>query len=66
MGAALAVMHWRIGIDADDVEFVLGSSPNYVAGRRPLSPQEVDSLPERASTWESITVMYKFRRRAGG
>ena len=29
MGMALAVMHWQIGIDVDNVEFVLGFSPMY-------------------------------------
>jgi hypothetical protein len=36
MGMALAVMHWQIGIDVDDVEFVLGFSPIYPMELRPF------------------------------
>ncbi|MCJ1245080.1 hypothetical protein MMC30_002281 [Trapelia coarctata] len=31
MARALAVMHWDAGIDTDDVEFVLGSSPTTIS-----------------------------------
>jgi hypothetical protein len=60
MGMALAVMHWQIGIDADDVEFVLGSSPLYPTEPRPLSPSQVSSLPKNTSTWKQTN----FKKRA--
>jgi len=60
MGMALAVMHWKVGIDADDVEFVFGSSPTYPTELCPLSPSQVSSLPENTSTWKQAN----FKKRA--
>ncbi|KAI1259409.1 zinc finger protein-domain-containing protein [Xylariaceae sp. FL1019] len=28
MGSTLALLHWKVGVDANDVEFILGSSPH--------------------------------------
>lgn len=44
MGRGLAIMHWKAGIDADDVEFVLGSTPTYPI--KSLSYHEIASLPD--------------------
>jgi hypothetical protein len=62
MGSALAVMHWRVGIDADDVEFVLGSSPTYPVPR-PLSPQELSAISQPTSTWQQTMNLVNFKRR---
>jgi hypothetical protein len=64
MGMALAVMHWRVGIDADDVEFVLGSSPANSARLRPLSSSQISSLTKRTSTWKEANYLPKFKKRA--
>ncbi|KAI1304360.1 hypothetical protein F5Y03DRAFT_406973 [Xylaria venustula] len=56
MGHALAVLHWHTGIDACDIEFVLGSSPQQEqAVRGVLSLERVQQLPEGSSTFEQIT-----------
>lgn len=58
MAHALAIMHWVAGIDANDVEFVLGSSPQ----RNPTEPllnipedlslEEMEKMPTDRSTWD--------------
>lgn len=51
IGRALAIMHWKAGIDADDVEFVFGSPPTYRITPS-LRPSEIASLPSiPQSTW---------------
>lgn len=56
MASALAVLHWKVGIDAEDVEFVLGSSPSEPK-LQSISPtnDEIKSgnLP---STWKEAGV----------
>ncbi|KAF2431422.1 hypothetical protein EJ08DRAFT_567387, partial [Tothia fuscella] len=42
MGKALAVMHWSVGTDAHDVEFVLGSSPTP---KEELTPPKIKTKP---------------------
>ncbi|KAI9868494.1 MAG: hypothetical protein M1813_005938 [Trichoglossum hirsutum] len=64
MAGALAVMHWRVRIDADDVEFVLGSAPQrstIPALCKPLTPADIDSMPENTSTWASSFENFKRR-----
>lgn len=39
MAQTLAVAHWEAGLDARDVEFVLGSSPEYVRHSIPPLPE---------------------------
>lgn len=62
MASALAVMHWKVGIDADDVEFVLGPSPSEPK-LQPISPTndeiKFDNLP---STWKEAGVPYSKKR----
>ncbi len=41
MAFALALMHWSVGTNAADVEFVLGSTP----ANRPLKYAEIQNLP---------------------
>lgn len=36
MALALAIMHWEVGIDARDVEFVIGASPTRKTLVRPV------------------------------
>lgn len=35
MGSMLAVLHWGVGIDASDIELVLGGRPSGLSGLRP-------------------------------
>ncbi|KAH7116859.1 zinc finger protein-domain-containing protein [Dendryphion nanum] len=58
---ALAVMHWAVGLDANDVEFVLGSSPAGTAfsvGTCNIlpathTPHQLKNTPRNTSTWSS-------------
>jgi hypothetical protein len=55
---ALAIMHWACQLDANDVEFVLGSAPDYVAEphliqQENLSPSMVANLKPNTSTWDA-------------
>jgi len=63
MANALAVMHWRVVIDANDVEFVLGSAPTRTTFPAvvPLTPAEVNSMPKNTSTWASPFENFKRR-----
>lgn len=63
MGMALAGMHCKVGIDADDVEFVLGSSPTYSDGLRPLSPEQFSGLGPNSSTWKQVNARPNFLKR---
>ena len=63
MADALAGMHWLCGIDADDVEFVLGSAPTSTDRIRPLSKREVWNLPEDSSTVAQTTNSISFKVR---
>ncbi|KAF2194856.1 hypothetical protein K469DRAFT_469735, partial [Zopfia rhizophila CBS 207.26] len=61
---ALAVMHWRVGIDANDVEFVLGSAPYRVANpaqiiSKPPTVKQIKSMPPNTSTWASHNDDFK-------
>jgi hypothetical protein len=64
MGEALAVMHWSVGIDARDVKFVLGGSPE--ARRNRVNGEEIcsifDELGYLPSTMNIAPVVW---RRAG-
>jgi hypothetical protein len=55
MADALAIMHWKVGVDAGDVEFVLGSTPgNIIVDNGPLLNRvmwkDVATLPPNTST----------------
>jgi hypothetical protein len=62
MGKALAIMHWRVGTDARDIEFVLGSAPALVE-ETPIPSTRLEELKEPISTWSEVTG-HNFRRRA--
>ncbi|KAK4556766.1 hypothetical protein LTR86_006337 [Recurvomyces mirabilis] len=49
MAQSLAVMHWQVRCDADDVEFVLGSSP-VEEDVAVLTAEEISALPPRSSS----------------
>ncbi|KAK8144450.1 hypothetical protein G3M48_005782 [Beauveria asiatica] len=56
MAHALAVLHWHTRIDANDVEFVLGSSPEEEQRvRNIVSLQKALSLQPNSSTYEVAT-----------
>ncbi len=56
MAHALAVLHWHTKIDANDVEFVLGSSPEEEQSVRSAIPlQRVLTLHPNSSTYEVAT-----------
>jgi hypothetical protein len=54
MGKTLAIMHWRVGTDARDVEFVLGSGPNSVEESL-ISSFILKDMEEPVSTWKEVT-----------
>ena len=56
MAITLAVLHWETRIDAEDVEFVLGSRPLAVYNEAPLSPNSnpIPSLGTRDTTKSSL------------
>ncbi|MCJ1389130.1 hypothetical protein MMC18_001984 [Xylographa bjoerkii] len=64
MARALALMHWEAHIDADDVEFVLGSSPtmNSTTAGTSISWEELDMLDKPRSTLPPTKVLI-FRSR---
>ncbi|KAK5996375.1 hypothetical protein PT974_01709 [Cladobotryum mycophilum] len=56
MAHALAVLHWHTKIDANDIEFVLGSSPSEEQTiRSDIGLDRVTSLAPQTSTYEQIT-----------
>lgn len=56
MADAMAVLHWNAKLDGLDIEFVLGSSPTLEQEvRRPLTYEDIKSLPQGASTFEMVT-----------
>ncbi|RVX73700.1 hypothetical protein B0A52_02590 [Exophiala mesophila] len=58
MAKAMAIMHWDIGIDAADAEFVLGSSPT-VEGTVPPAANDITSLlrtAEKVDTFREVTI----------
>ncbi|KAF2848261.1 hypothetical protein T440DRAFT_536958 [Plenodomus tracheiphilus IPT5] len=66
IGEALAMMHWACHLDANDVEFVLGSAPEYTAEpalilTKPLSIQQVSSMKPNTSTWNAHLADFKRR-----
>jgi hypothetical protein len=66
IGEALAIMHWACHIDGNDVEFVLGSSPDVSAQphmifAKPLTVQQISALPVDTSTWNAHLNDFKER-----
>jgi hypothetical protein len=57
MGRSLAILHWEAGVDAHDVEFVLGSSPSQEG--QYATYKEVSKLPPRSQT----QIRPNFKRR---
>ncbi|KAL1798440.1 hypothetical protein ACET3X_002477 [Alternaria dauci] len=54
----LAIMHWACQLDGNDVEFVLGSAPDYVAEphlfqQENLSPNMIAKMKPNTSTWDA-------------
>ena len=60
MGRALALMHWSVGTDARDVEFVLGSAPTPTD--IPLPAAQIQKM-SKGSTWQQAT-QHNVKRRA--
>ncbi|KAH9872975.1 hypothetical protein J1614_005370 [Plenodomus biglobosus] len=58
MAQSLAIMHWRAGVDANDVEFVLGGSPQIV--KLPTFEQ----IKSRDPTTINEYCAYDFTRRS--
>jgi hypothetical protein len=61
MGQALAIMHWKVGIDARDVEFVLGSASTTV-DFLPVPAARLATLEERFTTWHEVEQENVHRR----
>ena len=66
IGQALAIMHWACHLDANDVEFVLGSSPDLVAQphlitTKPLSSEAIANMSPNTSTWDAHINDFKKR-----
>ncbi|KAL5116090.1 hypothetical protein ACEQ8H_005986 [Pleosporales sp. CAS-2024a] len=66
MGEAMAIMHWACHLDGNDVEFVLGSSPEMVAQpnmitTKPLDRRALSKLTPNSSTWNAH--LNDFRKR---
>ena len=59
MANTLALLHWVAKIDADDVEFVLGSAPTQMHSQVP-DPEELTNLPVNSTTIGPVD----FQRRA--
>jgi Zinc finger protein len=49
MAIGLAICHWRVHVDANDVEFVLGSAPTII-NFSALTPAQVKTLPSYTNT----------------
>ena len=63
MGQALALLHWWVGTDARDVEFVLGSSPTYLPQQLDI-PLAFSALPSHKTNTRERVEIPNFRRRA--
>jgi hypothetical protein len=67
MGKAMATLHWRVGVDGEDVEFVLGSAPTIqmesMSGKENRERFEKTQSKVMPSSWEQVTK-YNFKRRA--
>ena len=55
---ALAIMHWACQLDANDVEFVLGSAPDYIAEPHLIQPENIPpgviaKMKPNTSTWDA-------------
>ncbi|GME46621.1 exodeoxyribonuclease iii xth [Neofusicoccum parvum] len=63
MAGALAALHWQAGIDARDVEFVLGSAPTFPIVE-PLSSEELQKMDPNTSTALRVKRKINFSRRS--
>ncbi|KAF9695289.1 hypothetical protein EKO04_006722 [Ascochyta lentis] len=64
---ALAWMHWACRLDANDVEFVMGSAPDSSADPhlivpKPLASIHVDKMKPNTSTWNAHINDFKKRQ----
>ncbi|KAH6612088.1 hypothetical protein C7974DRAFT_418989 [Boeremia exigua] len=64
---AMAVMHWICWLDANDVEFVLGSSPDGSADAnqivaKPLTNKDLEKMAPNTSTWDAHLQDFKTRQ----
>ena len=63
MANALAIMHWAARIDADDVEFVLGSKPTFFASFRDLDPAAIEAMSSDTSVLHLSNAAPSLHRR---
>jgi hypothetical protein len=61
MAESLAILHWKAGVDANDVEFVLGSSP-----RVKMSPSVSDIQNASKEEAAALGQAYDFEHRSVG
>lgn len=61
MAESLAIMHWKAGVDANDVEFVLGSSP--ATKMMPTASDYQNASPKEAT---ALLQAYDFKHRSVG
>ncbi|KAJ4338716.1 hypothetical protein N0V95_007987 [Ascochyta clinopodiicola] len=64
---ALAVMHWACRLDANDIEFVVGSAPDISAEPnlivpKPLTSVDINKMKPNTSTWNAHTNDFKKRQ----
>src|SRR4051812_37045393 len=62
----MAVMHWKVHVDANDVEFVLCSAPDRLPNPEQISPDGltadvVPKMKENTSTWATHQDNFKKR-----
>ncbi|KAF1959213.1 hypothetical protein CC80DRAFT_523935 [Byssothecium circinans] len=63
---AMAILHWAVHIDGNDVEFVLGSAPNRIPDpaqiiSKPLTAAQVNKMAPNTSTWSAHLADFKRR-----
>lgn len=57
MAKAMAIMHWDIGIDAADIEFVLGISPTEEGTiARPMNYDQLQGLTTKTDTYREVVI----------
>lgn len=53
LGSAMAVIHWQAKLDGNDIEFVIGSSPEDPV-RRQLTSTDLESMAVGTSTYVQV------------
>lgn len=59
MARALAIMHWAAGVDANDVEFVLGSSPAKNLTAKPTAEELEACDMHSAAKWYHFDLQHR-------